>query len=71
MLPLWRKYHWFSEIVLPHAEVRLGYLPVVGNGFGPMVGRTCGNTGWYNEYETIFAIFRASQQGFLGDWLKP
>ena len=33
ILPLWRKYEWFSEFIVPHAELRLPAVPVVSNGF--------------------------------------
>ena len=71
LLPLWRKYDWFGAYVVKYAEVRLPAVPVVSVGFGPMAGRKCGNTNWYSEYETILAIFRPNQQGFLGDWITP
>ena len=27
-----------------------------------MTGKQCGNTNWYNEYETIVAIFRRAKR---------
>jgi hypothetical protein len=70
LLPLWRKYDWL-HLVIKYAEVRLSAVPVVSEGFGPMAGRKCGNTNWYSEYETIVAIFRPNQEGFLGEWIHP
>ena len=70
LLPVWRKYEWFPFVV-EHAEVRFSAVPVVFEGFGPMAGRTSGNTNWYSECESILAIFRKNQKGFLGEWLKP
>ena len=71
ILPLWRKYDWFGKFIVPYAEVRLPAVPVVSEGFGPMAGKQCGNTNWYSEYETIVAIFRRGQKGFLGAWIFP
>jgi len=71
LLPLWRKYDWFSAYVVKYAEVRFATVPVVSVGFGPMTGRKCGNTNWYSEYESILAIFRKGQEGFLGEWIRP
>ena len=70
LLPVWRRSDWFS-LVVEYAEVRFSAVPIVCEGFGPMVGKKAGNTNWYSEYETILAIFRPNQKGFLGDWLKP
>jgi hypothetical protein len=70
ILPLWRKYDWMTTVI-KYAEVRLSAVPVVSEGFGPMAGKTCGNTNWYSEYETIIAVFRKNQNGFLGDWMCP
>ena len=70
ILPLWRKYDWI-ETVIKYAEVRLSGIPFVSEGFGPMEGKKCGNTNWYSEYETVIAIFRPNQIGFLGSWIYP
>ena len=70
VLPLWRKYDW-CNLVIKYAEVRFSTIPVVCEGFGPMAGRKCGNTKWKGDYETIVAIFRPNQEGFLGEWIHP
>lgn len=69
MLPTWRKYTWLDDYVYPFGEVLYPTRLVVLKGFGPMKGKQCGNTNWYNEYETVFAIFRKGQRGFCGGWL--
>jgi hypothetical protein len=70
VLPVWRRYDWIKTVI-QYAEVRFSAVPILLKGFGPMKGKEAGNTNFHNEHETILAIFRKNQKGFLGEWLKP
>ena len=69
LLPYWRNHDWFS-LVKDYAEVRLPGARVILDGFGPKVGKKCGNVP-PREYESVVAIFRPGQTGFCSDWLDP
>jgi uncharacterized small protein (DUF1192 family) len=72
MLPLWRSHGWFAEYVKAYAEVRISGAPVVLQGFGPQQGTRCGNVDSPFAYETIIAIFRKGQKGFInGAYMEP
>jgi len=72
VLPFWRRYDWFDEIVVKYAEVRHPARKVVCEGFGPKEGKQCGNvTAPNKDYDTILAIFRKDQIGFTSDWVHP
>ena len=64
-----RNYPWF-QIVKDYAEVRLPGAKVILDGFGPKLGKQCGNLP-PREYESIVAIFRQGQKGFCSNWLDP
>jgi hypothetical protein len=70
MLPFWRNYDWFWDYVKPFAEVRIPGDMVVLEGFGPKTGKQCGNVRGPTDYETIIAIFRKGQTGFLSGWIE-
>ena len=70
MLPFWRNYDWFWDYVKPFAEVRIPGDMVVLNGFGPKTGKKCGNVQGPTDYETIIAVFRKDQTGFLSGWIE-
>jgi hypothetical protein len=70
MLPFWRNYDWFWRYVKPFAEVQIPGDMVVLNGFGPKTGKQCGNVRGPTDYETIIAVFRKGQAGFLSGWIE-
>lgn len=72
MLPLWRSHGWFSEYVKAYAEVRISGAPIILQGFGPQKGTRCGNVDSPFAYDTIIAIFRKKQQGFINaHYMEP
>jgi uncharacterized small protein (DUF1192 family) len=70
MLPFWRSHGWLADWVIPYAEIRLPGASVILQGFGPMRGSRCGNVDSVNAYETIIAVFRKRQRGFISGWIE-
>ena len=69
MLPSWKGLDWFKNYVKSYAEVRIPAEKTVFEGFGPQMGKSGGDISGRAGYETIIAIFRQNQKGFLSGWI--
>jgi len=68
VLPFYKSYPWFREYVWEHAEVRMIQGQVIFQGFCAQDGKCAGNKGRM-QFDSIVAIFRPGQLGFLGEYI--
>jgi phage N-6-adenine-methyltransferase len=69
VLPYYKSYPWFRDIVWTYAEVRQIQGQVVFDGFGLKAGKHAGNIAGPQSFDTIVGIFRPGQKGFSGPYI--
>jgi phage N-6-adenine-methyltransferase len=69
VLPYYKSYPWFRDVVWTYAEVRQIQGQVVFDGFGPKFGKHAGNIAGPQSFDTIVGIFRPGQKGFSGPYI--
>jgi phage N-6-adenine-methyltransferase len=71
LLPLYKSYPWFRDVVWKHAEVRMIWGPTIYSGFGPQAGKCAGNRG-RSRFDSLVAVFRKGQKAKIGEYvIKP
>jgi phage N-6-adenine-methyltransferase len=68
VLPFYKSYPWFRQIVWEHAEIRMIQGQVIFSGYGPQAGKCAGNRGRI-QFDSVVAIFRPGQLGALGPYI--
>lgn len=68
VLPFYKSYPWFRDIVWEHAEVRQIQGQVIFQGFDSQEGKCAGNKGRM-QFDTVVAVFRPEQRGCLGPYI--
>ncbi len=69
ILPYYKSYAWFRDLVWAYAEVRQIQGHVVFDGFGPKAKKHAGNIAGPQSFDSIVAIFRPNQKGFSGPYI--
>ena len=73
MLPYFKSYDWYENVVKRYGERREIPGTVVCDGFGTKKGKRCGNIPGPYSYETMLVVFRPGQQnrGWGDDLVRP
>ena len=71
ILPLYKSYPWFRDLVWKYAEIRMIWGPTIYQGFGPQEGKCAGNRGRC-RFDSLIAVFRPNQKAKIGKYVvKP
>jgi len=70
LLPFYKSYDWFRNLIWAYAELRMIQGRVDYQGFGPQADKVAGNSG-ARPFDSCLAIFRPKQRAFMGPYLDP